>query len=57
MNNKNISGHLSAILTIIIWGTTFISTKVLLEDFKPVEILFFRFILGMLALLVVCPHR
>ncbi len=57
MNNKNISGHLSAILTIIIWGTTFISTKVLLEDFKPVEILFFRFILGMLALLAVCPHR
>ncbi len=57
MNNKNISGHLSAILTIIIWGTTFISTKVLLEDFKPVEILFFRFILGMLALLAVCPQR
>lgn len=57
MKNKNTTGHLSALLTIIIWGTTFISTKVLLIDFQPVEILFFRFIMGLLALLVVYPHR
>lgn len=57
MENKNTTGHLSALLTIIIWGTTFISTKVLLTDFQPVEILFFRFIMGLLALLVVYPHR
>ena len=54
--NKTI-GHLSALLTILIWGTTFISTKVLLVDFQPVEILFFRFVMGLLALLVVYPHR
>lgn len=54
--NKTI-GHLSALLTILIWGTTFISTKVLLVDFQPVEILFFRFVMGPLALLVVYPHR
>ena len=57
MENKNTAGHLSALLTIIIWGTTFISTKVLLTDFQPVEILFFRFIMGLLALLAVYPHR
>lgn len=57
MKNKNTTGHLSALLTIIIWGTTFISTKVLLTGFQPVEILFFRFIMGLLALLVVYPHR
>lgn len=57
MKNKITTGHLSALLTIIIWGTTFISTKVLLADFQPVEILFFRFIMGLLALCVVCPHR
>ena len=57
MENKNTAGHLSALLTIIIWGTTFISTKVLLEEFQPVEILFFRFILGLLALLAAYPHR
>lgn len=57
MENKNTTGHLSALLTIIIWGTTFISTKVLLADFQPVEILFFRFLMGLLALLAAYPHR
>ncbi|MDY4081603.1 MAG: DMT family transporter [Candidatus Metalachnospira sp.] len=55
MENK--SGHLCALVTILIWGTTFISTKVLLLSFKPVEILFFRFLLGLLILLAVYPHR
>lgn len=57
MENKKSFGHLSAIITIIIWGTTFISTKILLIDFQPVEILFFRFVMGFLALLIVCPCR
>ncbi|MDO5411497.1 MAG: DMT family transporter [Lachnospiraceae bacterium] len=57
MENRQTTGHLSALLTIIIWGTTFISTKILLVDFLPVEILFFRFIIGLLILLLVCPHR
>ena len=57
MENKNIQGHLSALLTIFIWGTTFISTKILLVDFQPVEILFFRFVIGLAALLLVYPHR
>jgi drug/metabolite transporter (DMT)-like permease len=57
MENKRTTGHLSALLTIIIWGTTFISTKILLVDFQPVEILFFRFVMGLLALMIVYPHR
>lgn len=57
MKNKNIIGHLSALLTILIWGTTFISTKILLTDFKPVEILFLRFVLGFFALLVIAPKH
>ncbi len=57
MSNEKISGHLSAVLTVIIWGTTFISTKVLLKSFEPVEILFLRFIIGTIALFIVCPHR
>ena len=57
MENKQTIGHLSALLTIIIWGTTFISTKILLVDFQPVEILFFRFIMGLLILMLVYPHR
>lgn len=57
MENKQTAGHLSALLTIIVWGTTFISTKILLADFQPVEILFFRFVMGLFILLLVCPHR
>lgn len=57
MGNRRSAGHLAALFTIIIWGTTFISTKVLLVDFRPVEILFFRFVMGFAALLPACPHR
>lgn len=57
MKSKSTGGHLSSLLTIIIWGTTFISTKILLVDFQPVEILFFRFVMGLLALLLVYPRR
>ncbi len=57
MKNNHTSGHICAFITIIIWGTTFISTKILLEDFQPVEILFFRFLLGLLALFIAYPRR
>ncbi|HIR93524.1 MAG TPA: DMT family transporter [Candidatus Egerieimonas intestinavium] len=56
MEQQKTAGHLAALLTIVIWGTTFISTKVLLADFQPVEILFFRFVLGFFALLAACPR-
>lgn len=55
--NKQLTGHLSALITIFIWGTTFISTKILLVDFKPIEILFFRFVIGLITLLLVYPKR
>lgn len=51
------AGHGAALLTILIWGTTFISTKVLLTSFQPVEILFLRFVLGFLALCLIYPRR
>lgn len=54
---KIAAGHLLSVLTILIWGTTFISTKVLLRVFSPVEILVFRFLLGTIALCIACPHR
>jgi drug/metabolite transporter (DMT)-like permease len=57
MKNKFAAGYFLALLTALIWGTTFISTKILLVDFQPVEILFFRFLLGLAALLLVYPHR
>lgn len=49
------AGHIAAIVTILIWGTTFISTKILLADFTPMEILFYRFLMGFIALILVRP--
>lgn len=56
MEHKKGMGHLLALLTIVIWGTTFISTKILLENMLPIEILFFRFIMGYGALFLIYPH-
>lgn len=57
MLKENAKGHITAIITILIWGTTFISTKILLDDFSPIEILIVRFILGLIMLMVVYPKR
>ena len=55
-DRKKLPGHLAALFCTLVWGTTFISTKVLLRDFSPIEILFFRFTLGFAALWLACPH-
>lgn len=51
--SDTMKGHLSASLTVIIWALTFISTKVLLRAFLPIEILFSRFLIGFFVLTVV----
>lgn len=48
--------HLVALITIVVWGTTFVSTKVLLTVMSPLWILLLRFILGFLALCALRPH-
>ena len=54
--NENF-GHVLALFTMILWGTTLVSTKVLLVDFTPLEILIFRFALGSVALTLIYPKR
>ncbi len=50
-----ILGHILALWTMIVWGATFSSTKVLLEDFLASEILLFRFVIAFLFLLILRP--
>lgn len=50
-------GHILALITIFIWGTTFISTKILLKTFTPIEILFYRFFLGFIFLILMYTKR
>lgn len=50
-----VAGHMAAIFTMLIWGTTFISTKVLLESLSPLEILVLRFVAGYIFLWLIRP--
>ena len=55
MNKKIFIGHTFACLVVLFWGMTFVSSKVLLADFTPVEILFDRFVIATAVLLVFAP--
>ncbi len=57
MNKTRLSGHAAALLCAVIWGTTFISTKVVLVFFTPLEILVIRFVLGYLLLWLIRPEK
>jgi len=46
--------HLGALITASAWGTSFLSTKVLMENggFTPVEVFIYRFLAAYLILLI-----
>jgi EamA-like transporter family. len=50
MNEKNnrVVSRLIAVVTIIIWSITFVSTKILLRYFSPVDLLLIRVVLALL---------
>ncbi len=48
-------GFLLAFISVFIWGITFVSTKVLLKNFSPFEILFYRFIIAYISLWLMKP--
>ena len=56
MNNV-FQGHLLAFICTFIWSTTFVSTKILLEVFTPLEILVIRFTIGIIILKLLSPTR
>lgn len=50
--------HLLAALTVIVWGTTFVSTKVLIQyGLSPVDVLFYRFLLAYFCMWFVSHGR
>lgn len=54
--NKTILVHILCLLTSIVWGTTFISSKVLLENISPMKIMLIRFTICYLLLWAVYPR-
>jgi len=59
-NQRSFIYHLAALFTIIVWGITMVSTKVLLQDgLSPEEIMIIRFVMAYLFLWIIYPrsHR
>ena len=54
--SSSTKGHLITLMTVFVWGITYVATKVLLTEFKPIEILFFRFTLGYATLWLLAPR-
>lgn len=48
-------GHLFALFTIIVWGSTFIATKLLLSELTPVQIMLCRFVIAYFVLWLIRP--
>ena len=56
--NRILLFHLITALVVIIWGTTFVSTKVLIQHgLGPIEIMFYRFVLAYFCLLMISHKR
>lgn len=54
---KNGLYHLAALLAVVVWGTTFVSTKILLASgLNPAEIMFYRFLIAYVVLWCCSPH-
>ncbi|GHV04171.1 membrane protein [Bacteroidia bacterium] len=50
--------HLLALFVTIVWGATFVSTKVLLQHgLTPVSIFFYRFLMAYIAIWFFCPKK
>ena len=52
---KKLGAHLLALFTIVVWGTTFIATKLLLTAYTPLQIMLMRFALAYAVLWLLRP--
>ena len=58
LKNKNILYSALALFTTIIWGVTFVSTKIIINNgMSPVDIFFYRFLLAYVAIWFFSPRK
>lgn len=53
--SASVKGHLQALVTIAIWSSTFIISKLLLGQMTPLQILFSRFLIAIIFLSIIHP--
>jgi len=51
-----IQGHTLALITILIWGVTYIATKILLRDYNEIQVIVFRLVIAYVVLWVIKPN-
>ncbi len=54
---QTLKGHGAALLSVMIWGTTFISSKIVLAYLSPIELLIYRFAVGLCVLTLLDSHK
>ncbi len=52
---SKITGHILALITIFIWGVTYIATKILLQGYNEVQVIVFRLIVAYVVLWIIHP--
>ena len=57
MKRNKILGHTFAFLSVLFWSSLYVSTKILLESFNPLELLVLQFCMGYILLLIIKPKR
>jgi drug/metabolite transporter (DMT)-like permease len=50
MTNSKLFTYLEALFAVIVWGASFIATKIALEDISPIAIVWLRFLMGVVIL-------
>ena len=50
------AGHLMALLTVLVWGATYVASDYLLESYSALQILLLRFLLAYLVLWILKPR-
>jgi drug/metabolite transporter (DMT)-like permease len=57
MEKSHLTAYLKALFTVIVWGASFIATKVALRDVSPVTVVWLRFAIGVLILGLAVAYR
>jgi drug/metabolite transporter (DMT)-like permease len=50
MSNSKLLPYIEALFAVIVWGASFIATKVALQDLSPITIVWLRFLIGVIIL-------
>ena len=57
MKQSSARGYLTALFSIVVWSSTYISTKILVRTFSPLEISLVRFSIGLVLMIILAPPR